>query len=82
MGPFACRTGRVTAFNLLTFRSMHNPGCKLKTLAGLDTMLEMVYLYDNHSRIPPIDDYESARGFGEDGQHSERVGNVSDSYQL
>jgi len=57
--------------------SIHNRRCKPETLAGLDTALEMVYVYDNHSRIQPIDAYEGARDFGEDGRHRERAGNVS-----
>jgi hypothetical protein len=44
--------------NKMTFCSMHNRGCKPKTLAGLDTTLAMVYLYDNHSGIQPIAAYE------------------------
>jgi len=62
----------------MMFCSIHNRGCELKTLAGLDTALEMVYICHNHSRIQPIDAYESARDSGEDGQHSEKSGNVSD----
>ena len=58
--------------------SIHNRGCKLETLAGLDTALEMVYDYDNHSRIQPIGACQSARDFEEDGWHHERVGDVSD----
>ena len=38
----------------------------------------MLYVYDNHSRIQPIDAYERARGFAEDGGRSDGVGNVSD----
>jgi hypothetical protein len=64
--------------DLLTFRSIRNPGCNPKTLAGLDTVLEMVYFYDNHSGVQLINAYESARDFGEDRRHSEKAGNVSD----
>jgi hypothetical protein len=61
----------------MTFCSMHNRGCKPKTLAGLDTTLAMVYLYDNHSGIQPIAAYERPWLFAEDRQHSERAGHVS-----
>jgi hypothetical protein len=57
---------------------MHNHRCKPKTLAGLDTALEMVYICDNHSRIQPIDAYERARDFAEGAGYSEGVVNVSD----
>jgi hypothetical protein len=46
----------------LMFCSIHNRGCKPETLAGLDTALERVYSYDNHSGIQPIDAYEGAKG--------------------
>jgi hypothetical protein len=45
--------------------SIHNRGCKSETLAGLDTALEMVYFYDNHGGIQPIDNYDGGRDFGE-----------------
>ena len=67
---------RRATLNEMMFRSVRNPGCKLKTLAGLDTMLEMMYLYDDQGGIQLIDAYESARDFGEAERHSERVGNV------
>ena len=62
----------------MTFCSTHNGGCNPNTLAGLDTALEMVYIYDNHSRIHPVDAYESARDLGEDGGQAKRVGKVTD----
>jgi len=62
----------------MMFRSIYNRGCELQTLARLDTALEMVYICDNHSRIQAIDANESARDSGEDGRHSEKLGDVSD----
>jgi hypothetical protein len=53
------------------FCAAHNSVCKPKTLAGLDTALEMVYICDNHSGIQPIDAYERARDIGEDGQRQQ-----------
>ena len=67
------------ALNEMMFCSVRNSECKPKTLAGLDAALEGVYIYDNHRAIQPIDAYEGARNSGEDGQRSERAGNVSDT---
>jgi len=47
-------------------------------LAGLDTAVEVVYIYDNHTSNQPIDAYASATDFGEEGWHSDGVGDVSD----
>jgi hypothetical protein len=45
---------------------MVSGSCSPNTLARLDTVLEIVYVYDNHSRVQPIEAYDSARDFGED----------------
>jgi hypothetical protein len=39
----------VAAQNKVMLRSIYNPGCKPRTLAGLVTALQLVYICDNHS---------------------------------
>jgi len=45
---------------------MPNPGYKPEIFSGLDTVLEMVYVCDNHGRMQAIDPYQGARDFRED----------------
>jgi hypothetical protein len=51
------------ALNEMMFCSIHNGGCNPNSLAELDTGLEIVYVYDNHSRIRLLTLMRVQKGF-------------------